>query len=305
MSVFLGIPGQGNIYRGIGSDGIPPEISQPIFEMASDVCGLNLKAISGQGKEEMYRADVGPMLVAVDGVGRLENFRRTYSGDLKDVIVAGHSAGELAIIVWLAEDQERALQLVWGRSGWMHEEGSRVNGGMYAVKIKRGESPFLDKDMIWRVALARGFAVANENSPRQVVVSGLIPALEAARKDFEDAGYDYLYLKRIKGAFHSPLMNGVAKKLLLAVQEITLRETPATILSNLTGDIVTNYLALVLGLPNHAISLVRWQSICEKAIELGADRFVELANIKVLTPFYEDTLEWCREYRPEILRARG
>ena len=74
------------------------------------------------------------------------------------------------------------------------------------------------------LAARHGVAIANDNAPGQVVLSGSPDALDAARKDATTAGLRALPLG-VAGAFHSPQMQGAVEPFRAALTEVVF-ETP-------------------------------------------------------------------------------
>ncbi len=91
-------------------------------------------------------------------------------------MMAGHSLGELAALVAAGCLSERdGLELVALRGKLMQESGERAgDGGMLAL-LGAGAA-----DHARELAEAHGLAVANDNSPQQVVLSGDRGAFDAA-----------------------------------------------------------------------------------------------------------------------------
>src|SRR5947209_14177132 len=116
-------------------------------------------------------------------------------------LMAGHSLGELAALVAAGVLGERdGLELVVLRGRLMQEAGERAgDGGMLAL-LGRGAA-----EHAAALAEAHGLAVANDNSPQQIVLSGLRAALPAAGAAAKELGLRAMELP-VTGAFHSPMM---------------------------------------------------------------------------------------------------
>ena len=83
----------------------------------------------------------------------------------------------------------------------MQEAGEREgDGGMLAL-LGAGAA-----DHAHALAEAHGLAVANDNSPQQVVLSGARAALPAAAAAAKELGLRAMELP-VTGAFHSPMMD--------------------------------------------------------------------------------------------------
>src|SRR5580704_2354697 len=115
--------------------------------------------------------------------------------------MAGHSLGELAALVAAGSLGERdGLELVALRGRLMQDAGERAGDGGMVALLGAGTA-----DHATALAEAHGLAVANDNSPQQVVLSGARAALPAAAAAAKVLGLRAMELP-VTGAFHSPMM---------------------------------------------------------------------------------------------------
>lgn len=137
------------------------------------------------------------------------------------------------------------------------------------------------------IADRHGLAVANDNSPAQVVLSGPLPGIEAAEAE---AGEEGMRAKRlpITGAFHSPLMADAVEPFLSFLQDVELRAPRAPVFSCVTAapfDDVRKRLAEALVKP------VRWVEVLHALYAAGGRRFEETGPAKALAGLARRTLE--------------
>ena len=92
-------------------------------------------------------------------------------------------------------------------------------GGMLAINAELSQV----ESILNAESLA--LAIANDNSPSQVVISGAIPELEKARDIFSARGLHSVSLN-VAGAFHSPLMIEARERFAISLDE-TGFETPS------------------------------------------------------------------------------
>ena len=123
-------------------------------------------------------------------------------------LLAGHSLGELAALVVAGSLAEHdALELVALRGALMDDAGEQAgDGGMLAL-LGSGAA-----DHAAELASAHGLALANDNSPQQVVLSGACSSLPAAASAAEDLGLRAMTLP-VTGAFHSEMMRQAVPRL--------------------------------------------------------------------------------------------
>jgi malonyl CoA-acyl carrier protein transacylase len=131
-----------------------------------------------------------------------------------------------------------------------------------------------------------GLAVANDNSPQQVVLSGARDALPAAAAAAEELGLRAIDLP-VSGAFHSPMMAGAVPEFEQAVNSVKISEPRVKVVSAVTAapfDDIAKQLTEALTSP------VRWRETMLALHELGAERFVEVGPGRVLTGLVKRTL---------------
>jgi acyl transferase domain-containing protein len=196
--------------------------------------------------------------------------------------MAGHSLGELAALVAAGCLTERdGVALVALRGRLMQRAGELAgDGGMLAL-LGRGAAEHAAS-----LAQAHGLAVANDNSPQQVVLSGPRAALPAAAGAAKELGLRAMELP-VTGAFHSPMMETAVPEFRSALERVELREPRVTVLSAVTAkpfDDVRRRLAEGLVRP------VRWRETMLELHRLGAERFVEVGPGRVLTGLAKRTL---------------
>ena len=197
-------------------------------------------------------------------------------------LMAGHSLGELAALVAAgAVDEDEALSLVALRGELMQRAGEEGEpGGMLAL-LGDGAA-----EQAPELAAAHGLAVANDNAPAQVVLSGALQALPAAAAAARPLGLRAMTLP-VTGAFHSPLMAPAVPEFEAALARIRFREPRATVLSAVTAgpfDDIPRRLAEALTRP------VRWRETMLALRQHGAARFVETGPGRVLTGLAKRTV---------------
>ena len=196
--------------------------------------------------------------------------------------MAGHSLGELGALVAAGSLSERdGMRLVVIRGRLMQEAGERAgDGGMLAL-LGAGAAEHAQA-----LADEHGLAVANDNSPQQIVLSGARASLPAAAAAAKDLGLRAMELP-VTGAFHSPMMEAAVPEFAAALEQVEVREPRVTVLSAVTAlpfDDVR--LRLTEGLTRP----VRWRETMLELRRRGAERFVEVGPGRVLTGLAKRTL---------------
>jgi [acyl-carrier-protein] S-malonyltransferase len=192
---------------------------------------------------------------------------------------AGHSLGEYAALVASGavgfEDGLRALAI---RARSMQDASERNPGGMTALV---GMSLEEAREVCEVAGRGDVLAVANENGPRQIVLSGSMPAVERAEELARSAGGKALRLQ-VAGAFHSPLMDAAIQPVRDAISRIEFREPEFPVVPNASGKPTNQPLVLRDLLSRHLASPVRWDASMRSMVEMGIGWFVEAGPGEVL-----------------------
>jgi [acyl-carrier-protein] S-malonyltransferase len=196
--------------------------------------------------------------------------------------MAGHSLGELAALVVAGSLSEQdGLELVALRGRLMHEAGEQAGGGGMVALLGRGAA-----DHAAELAESHGLAVANDNSPQQVVLSGARDALPGVADAAGELGLRAMDLP-VTGAFHSPMMAAAVPEFTAALERVEIKPPNATVVSAVCAtpfDDIRRRLAEALTNP------VRWREVVVALRTLGTEDFVEVGPGRVLTGLVKRTL---------------
>lgn len=199
--------------------------------------------------------------------------------ELEPSVVAGHSVGEYAALVAAGVlDLAAALRLVAYRAELMAR--ADTDGGMAAVLG-------LDRATVEAVVDAVGrptdLVVANDNAPGQIVISGRLAAIAAAEEAMRAAGARRVVRLSVSGAFHSPLMAGVAEGLADAFAAETWRDAGVPIISNVTAEPLVDAGRIRALLAEQVRSPVEWVRCVERMAADGIEIAVECGPGSALT----------------------
>ena len=265
-------PGQGSQTPGMRDD--VERVRPDLLALAIECVGADPFSLVQEGTRFAQPAIFCASLAGWEALGRP-------TADL----MSGHSLGELAALVAAGIMSERAgLELVALRGRLIQEAGEQAgDGGMLAL-LGAGAAEHAGE-----IAAAHGLAVANDNSPQQVVLSGSRDAFDAASEAARELGLRPMELP-VAGAFHSPMMAGAVPEFAAALASTELASRPepgATVISAVTAqpfDDVRRRLAEALTMP------VRWRETILAMHDLGARRFIEVGPGRVLTGLVKRTL---------------
>ena len=197
--------------------------------------------------------------------------------------MAGHSLGEItALVAAGAIAAEDGLRLVSARGRLMQEAAETTgDGGMTAVRARED-----NREAIAEVAAATNVAIANDNAPDQLVLSGAVRALDDAEAQLKERGIRGKRLP-VAGAFHSPLMEPAVEPFRELVNETEIGEPPVPVYSCVTAEPFDDIPALLV----RAITEpVRWLGVMRALDARGVTNFVETGPGHVLTNLVRKSL---------------
>ena len=192
---------------------------------------------------------------------------------IEPLACAGHSLGEYAAHAAAGSfSAEVAMNLVRWRGFWMNEASQPPNppGAMVAVMG-------LGADVLERIVAEIGadkIAVANINSPGQIIISGTKDAVELVESAAKDAGAKRCVMLNVSGAWHSPLMIPAEAKMKALLEEVITPERSAIsqtikVVANATADVVNDLDSLKQTLARQITSPVRWDACVLRLLGLA------------------------------------
>jgi [acyl-carrier-protein] S-malonyltransferase len=260
------------LFPGQGSH--TPGMHDVVAEVRPDLLSAVVEII---GEDPFPRADQGTMF-AQPAIFCASLAGWTALGQPQGDFMAGHSLGELAALVAAESLSERdGLELVALRGRLMQDAGE---GAMLAV-MGAGAAEHAAE-----LAQAHGLAVANDNSPQQIVLSGARDALPVAAAAAKELGLRAMDLP-VTGAFHSPMMAAAVPEFSVALERVELSAPRVPVFSAVTAapfEDIREQLAQALTMP------VRWRETMLALHERGVERLVEVGPGKVLTGLAKRTL---------------
>lgn len=255
-------------------------VARSTFEEADEALRIDLSRIAWEGPdEELVETRNAQPAILVHSVAVF----RVLEEDLGSVaLAAGHSLGEFSAHVAAGTLSFRdALRAVRRRGELMHEAGEARPGTMAAILGL--EDDVVEDACAAAEAAGEGRCVAaNFNSPGQVVISGDVEAVERGMDEARERGAKRAIRLNVAGAFHSPSMAPAEEGLRAVLDALNFQDPRIPVISNVTGDAVTDGEEARDLLVRQLTSPVRWTGSVARMLEEGVDAFVELGPGSVL-----------------------
>ena len=269
-------PGQGAQFSGMGADLYEKyPVARELFDKADEILGFSISQIMFKGTdEELKQTKVTQPAVFLHSV----ILAKVLGDNFRPDMVAGHSLGEFSALVAAgAMSFEDGLKLVSARAMAMQKACEAVPSTMAAVLNLTDEAVEKICEETEGVVVA-----ANYNCPGQLVISGEIPAVDAACEAAKAAGARRALRLPVGGAFHSPLMEPAREELAAAIAATPFNVPVCPVYQNVSThgetdpEVIKNNLIAQLTAP------VKWTQSVRNMVADGAVEFVEVGPGKVL-----------------------
>ncbi len=288
-NVAVAFPGQGAQRPGMGKDFYDDlAVARQTYEEASAALGWDVAALCFAEDERLnLTAYTQPCLLTTE-IAAFRSINSRYG--FAPRFFGGHSLGEFTALVAAAVlPLAEAVKIVHLRGQLMQEAVPVGIGGMAAVIADQ-----LDMQVLRQALQDLPFDVANDNSARQVVISGHLSALPEAetrlRAAFSsDLGFRFVPLN-VSAPFHSRFMKPIEEPFRQVLQEAQKALQPANairVTSNFSGDFHSRDLQEILSrLTAQLSSTVRWVDNM-KSLAAESDTIYEIGPSRPLRDFFK------------------
>ncbi len=250
--------------------------ARALYDEANRVLGWDLAKISFEGPEaELTQTKVCQPALFVHGLALLA--ARQEQGKLPAVSYAlGLSLGEVTAYTAAGVfDFATGLKVVAERGRLMQQACEQTVGGMAAII---GE----ERAKVYELCKEFDIEAANFNCPGQIVVSGEKAKIEAAVTGAKSRGFKMVKPLVVAGAYHSRLMEPARAAFSAYLDTVTFNAPTFTVLTNTTGQIVSDPAAIKAALVKQVVSSVLWEDCMRNVAAAGATEFWEFGPGGVL-----------------------
>lgn len=280
-------PGQGSQFVGMGRAlAATSPAAAAVFAAADDALGESLSALAWEGPDDQlnHTENAQPSLLAAS-IAYLVAASERAAAVGKEMpaprFAAGHSMGQYSAMVAAgALDLADGVRLVRERGIQMQASGAGRDGAMAAIL---GLDDAALPELISQASAHGVFAVANRNSPGQVVVSGERAAIDAAAELAKGLGAKRAIVLPVSVAAHSPLMIDAAAAMRGILAQVDFHDPRVPLLANADARSITTADGARAELVEHLTAGVDWVRAVETMVAAGVDTFVEVGPGKVLT----------------------
>jgi acyl transferase domain-containing protein len=293
-------PGQGSQYVGMGADlAMHFDCVREVWDHATTTVRAGGETLAdrvyprpvfgdeahAQLEKQLTATEWAQPGITATSLGMLRLLERA---GLTPALVGGHSLGEVTAGVAAGLFDEQTGIAIARRRGELMASASATPGAMTAVAA--------DLPTVQRAIEGLDVVLANHNSPRQVVLSGSVSAIENAEKRLEAAKLTVRRLP-VSTAFHSSLVSAAVAPFRAFLDTISVSPARLPYYANSTAAVYpSDPNATRKQLADAVASPVRFVEEIEAMYAAGARTFIEVGPEAVLSKLTER----CLEGRPHL-----
>ncbi|WP_304072310.1 ACP S-malonyltransferase [Maricaulis maris] len=202
--------------------------------------------------------------------------------------VAGHSLGEYSALAAAGAlsitDAAKLLKL----RGLAMQKAVPVGEGTMAALLGADED--LAAAAVAAGATAGVCAIANDNAPGQIVISGSTAAIDAAIAKAGELGLKKAMKLPVSAPFHCPMMQAAADAMAEALAAATIKAPSVPVVANVTARPTSDVETIRKQLVEQVTGRVRWrESVLWMVEEAGITTLAEAGSGKVLSTMLKRT----------------
>ena len=292
-------PGQGSQFIGMGADlALNFAAARETWDKAAEQLPLHdiafppttfIEETRNAQRQRLQSTEWAQPAIGVCSLSYLQLLRA--AGVTPDC-VAGHSFGELTALCATGVIDESTFVKLARRRGEIMNDTVTTPGGMLAVLLTDESRSLLSKP------LPTGLVVANHNSPRQVVISGELDAIQKFEQSLTEQRITCQRLP-VAHAFHSPQMSAASESFRDLLQKESFHKAEQPVFCNVDAMQHDDPQTLSALLSRQLREPVRFQEIIERMYDRGVRLFVEVGPQDVLTKLVGQ----CLTGRPHVAVA--
>ena len=284
MRAFL-FPGQGSQSVGMGTAlAAASPAARDVFGEADEALGQHLFKLMSEGPDEELRLteNAQPAIMA-HALAVFRSLAREGGVSLEKSahFVAGHSLGEYSALAAAGSFDLATTAKLLKLRGQAMQAAVPVGEGAMAALL--GADIGLAQKIADAAAEGQVCAVANDNDPSQVVLSGHKDAIDRAIGLAKEMGAKRAVLLPVSAPFHCPLMQPAADAMKDALGRTEILAPAVPLYANVTAQPVADPTTIRSQLVDQVTGMVRWRESIANMVDAGVEEFIELGG-KVLGP---------------------
>ena len=275
-------PGQGSQYTGMSKDFYDNfNIARVTFQEIEEFTEMNLRKIIFDNKDkELDITKYTQISIFASSVIIFKTIQKELDLNSSSIdVMMGHSLGEYSALACSDKLSLKDACLVLKKRGQLMNDAVPQN--------KSGMAALIGKDSNYVQKIIKdnniNLEVANDNSPKQVVISGDISEIENNKELFLKNNIIKYVILNVSAAFHSKLMLKAQEELSEIINQVNFNSNKINIISNYNAEVSNDSLSIKKSLQQQMANKVNWTNSVKKLSEIGQKNIIEIGPGKVLS----------------------
>jgi [acyl-carrier-protein] S-malonyltransferase len=282
MRAFI-FPGQGSQSVGMGTElAKASRTARDVFGEVDEALGQNLSKLMRDGPDdELKLTENAQPAIMAHSIAVFRTLTKDGGVELAKAasFVAGHSLGEYSALCAAGSfDLATTARLLKLRGRAMQ---AAVPVGLGAMAALLGADLDLAQKIADAAAQGEVCAIANDNDPSQVVLSGHKGAIDRAIAMAKEMGAKRAVPLPVSAPFHCSLMQPAADAMAEALGQTEIGSPAVPLYANVTAHPLSDPNRIRELLVEQVTGMVRWRESIAEMVSAGVEEFVELGG-KVL-----------------------
>ncbi len=286
----LVFPGQGSQYIGMGKDFLENfPVAKKVYDEVDEELGFSLSNLIFDGKiEDLTLTQNAQPAIMATSIAILKTLEKEGFKIENSTFVAGHSLGEYtALCATGAISLANTATLLKMRGLFMQEAVPVGNGAMAAIvgldlnHVKSLINDFKDDEIC---------EIANDNEPKQVVLSGSRLAIEKICENAKSFGAKRAILLPVSAPFHCSLMTPAQENMINLISEVSVKKPAVPLISNITAIPTQKIEEIKDNLIKQITGRVRWRESVLYMQNYGIKKTYEIGPGRVLCNLIKRTV---------------
>lgn len=275
-------PGQGSQYTGMSKDFYDNfNIARVTFQEIEEFTEMNLRKIIFDNKDkELDITKYTQISIFASSVIIFKTIQKELDLNSSSIdIMMGHSLGEYSALACSDKLSLKDACLVLKKRGQLMNDAVPQNKSGMAALIGK------DSDYVQKIIKDNNInlEVANDNSPKQVVISGDISEIKNNKELFLKNNIIKYVILNVSAAFHSKLMLKAQEELSEIINQVNFNSNKINIISNYNAEVSNDSLSIKKSLQQQMANKVNWTNSVKKLSEIGQKNIIEIGPGKVLS----------------------
>tara|TARA_B100000989_G_scaffold165178_1_gene123470 strand:+ start:571 stop:1479 length:909 start_codon:yes stop_codon:yes gene_type:complete len=275
-------PGQGSQYKGMSKDFYDNfNIARDTFQEIEEFTKMNLRKIIFDNEDNKLDitkyTQISIFTSSVTIFKTIQNELDLSSSSID--VMMGHSLGEYSALACSEKLSLKDACLILKKRGQLMNDAVPEN--------KSGMAALIGKDSNYVQKIIKdnnlNLEVANDNSPKQVVISGDISDIKNNKELFLNNNIIKYVILNVSAAFHSKLMLEAQEELSEIINKVNFNSNKINIISNYNAEVSNDSLSIKKSLQQQMANKVNWTNSVKKLSEIGQKNIIEIGPGKILS----------------------